>query len=126
MFPNDQQGNPNRPAWRGSINIGGKEWEISGWEKVSQRGNRFISLEAREPWQGQQQGQTQQAPQQRQAPAPAPQQYSPRQQAQPNPPAQPQRQYRQATTPVNQDAGEDLPFSQSPGHEDKLPNPFLD
>ena len=76
MFPNDQQGNPNRPAWRGSINIGGKEWEISGWEKVSQRGNRFISLEAREPWQGQQQGQSQQrqqyAPQQ-QRPAPAPQ-----------------------------------------------------
>ena len=112
MFPNDQQGNPNRPAWRGSININGKEWEVSAWEKVSQRGARYLSLEAREPWQPQQQGQTQQrqyAPQQ-QRPAPAPQQYTP-QQAPANAPAQ-QRQYRQAPAQAapQQAPESDLPF----------------
>ena len=103
MFPNDQQGNPNRPAWRGSININGKEWEVSAWEKVSQRGARYLSLEAREPWQPQQQGQTQQrqyAPQQ-QRPAPAPQYTQQR---------PPQQNYKQGNAPAPQQD----PFAEDP------------
>ena len=119
MFPNDQQGNPNRPAWRGSINIDGKEWEISAWNKVSQRGANYISLEAREPWQGTQQ--VAPAPQpQYQQPAPAPQ-YAPQQTApapqyapQPQPARQAApRQYAPQSAPApapQQGAPEDLPF----------------
>lgn len=119
MFPNDQQGNQNRPAWRGSINIDGKEWEISAWNRVSQRGANYISLEAREPWQGTQQ--VAPAPQpQYQQPAPAPQ-YAP-QQAAPAPQYAPQpqparqaahRQYAPQPAPApapQQGAPEDLPF----------------
>ena len=126
MFPNDQQGNPNRPAWRGSINIDGKEWEISAWNKVSQRGANYISLEAREPWQGAQQGATAPQPQyqqpQYQQPAPAPQ-YAPQQTApapqyapQPQPARQAApRQYAPQPAPApapapQQGAPEDLPF----------------
>ena len=93
MFPNDQQGNPARPTWRGSVNINGKEYEISAWDKTSGRGNRYLSLDVREPRPMQQQAPYQQAPQQnaprQQAPRPAPQphpqtQYAP----QPSAPAQ--------------------------------------
>ena len=126
MFPNDQQGNPNRPAWRGSINIDGKEWEISAWNKVSQRGATYISLEAREPWQGTQQAAPAPQPQyqqpQYQQPAPAPQ-YAPQQTApapqyapQPQPARQAApRQYAPQPAPApapapQQGAPEDLPF----------------
>lgn len=119
MFPNDQQGNPNRPAWRGSINIDGKEWEISAWNKVSQRGANYISLEAREPWQGTQQGAPAPQPQYQQpAPAPqyAPQHTAPTQQGAPQPQPARQaapRQYAPQPAPApapQQVAPEDLPF----------------
>ena len=76
MFPNDQQGNPARPTWRGSVNINGKEYEISAWDKTSSRGNRYLSLDVREPRPMQQQAPYQQAPQQKY------QQQQPRQQRQ--------------------------------------------
>ena len=121
MFPNDQQGNPNRPMWRGTVNIGGKEYEISAWDRVSQRGNRFLSLEVREPWQGQNQSAPQnggyaprqQAPQQQQYGNQGYQQNAPRQQApRPAPQPQPQPQYAPQPSAPAQGGQEpsDLPF----------------
>lgn len=107
MFPRDKQGNPNRPDYTGTVNVAGHEYEISGWEKVARSGNRYISVEVREPFQpGQQQGQNQQAPQ-----------YAPQQRPayqQPQRPAPVQQTYQQpAPAPAPQYAPEtpaDLPF----------------
>lgn len=91
MFPNDQQGNPSRPTWRGSVNINGKEYEISAWDKTSSRGNRYLSLDVREPRPMQQQAAYQQAPQQN---------YNPQQR---------QQQARQPQQQPSQQSG-DMPF----------------
>lgn len=34
LFVNDKGDNPNRPDYRGEINVDGKEFWISGWKKV--------------------------------------------------------------------------------------------
>jgi hypothetical protein len=39
----------NQPDKTGQINIQGKIWELSGWNKTSSKGNEFTSLVAREP-----------------------------------------------------------------------------
>ena len=45
LFTNDQGGNPKRPSLRGSLNVQGKEYNISGWTKQSKRdGKDFLSL----------------------------------------------------------------------------------
>lgn len=36
--------NPKAPAYSGTLNVGGKEYEIAGWNKTSKKGNQFISL----------------------------------------------------------------------------------
>ena len=55
MFENDKSGNPNRPDYKGSILVGGKEWRLSGWLKTSAKGTRWLSLKAEEPFQKQNQ-----------------------------------------------------------------------
>lgn len=44
LFINDQQGNDKRPNYRGSLNVAGVEYNISGWKKVSKKGTTFLSL----------------------------------------------------------------------------------
>lgn len=39
----------NQPDKTGQINIQGKIWELSGWNKTSSKGNEFTSLSVREP-----------------------------------------------------------------------------
>lgn len=44
LFRNDKQGNEKRPDWRGSLTLDGKEYEVAGWERTSQKGTAYISL----------------------------------------------------------------------------------
>lgn len=44
MFVNDQNGNPNRPNYKGSIMINGQMYWVSGWLKTSQGGQQYISI----------------------------------------------------------------------------------
>ena len=44
LFQNDQGDNPKRPQWKGSLNVNGTEFWISGWERTSKGGNDFLSL----------------------------------------------------------------------------------
>lgn len=45
LFKNDPQGNPKRPQYRGSLNVGGEEYNLSAWIKESKKtGDKFLSL----------------------------------------------------------------------------------
>ena len=44
MFDNDKAGNPNRPDYKGTINVEGTEYRISAWHKKSKGGVPFISM----------------------------------------------------------------------------------
>ena len=44
MFDNDKGDNPNRPDFKGTINVEGTEYRISAWHKKSRGGVPFISL----------------------------------------------------------------------------------
>ncbi len=45
LFKNDQGGNLKRPQYRGSINVGGTDYNISAWIKESRKdGSKFMSL----------------------------------------------------------------------------------
>jgi hypothetical protein len=45
LFKNDPQGNPKRPQYRGSLNVGGTEYNLSAWIKESKKtGDKFLSL----------------------------------------------------------------------------------
>ena len=45
LFKNDQGDNPKRPAYRGSLNVAGAEYNISAWIKESRKdGSEFLSL----------------------------------------------------------------------------------
>jgi hypothetical protein len=44
MFDNNKAGNPNRPDYKGTINVEGTEYRISAWHKKSRGGVPFISL----------------------------------------------------------------------------------
>lgn len=46
LFKNDKGDNPKRPDYRGSITIGGVEYELAAWIKEGQRG-KFMSLNAK-------------------------------------------------------------------------------
>lgn len=43
LFINDVQGNNKRPVVTGSICVGGKDYPIAGWNKVSKNGKKFIA-----------------------------------------------------------------------------------
>ncbi len=44
MFDNNKAGNPNRPDYKGTINVEGTEYRISAWNKKSKGGVPFISM----------------------------------------------------------------------------------
>jgi hypothetical protein len=44
MFDNDKADNPNRPDYRGTLNVDGTEYRISAWHKKSKGGVPFISM----------------------------------------------------------------------------------
>lgn len=60
IFPNEQRDNPNSPTHRGSINVNGKEFWVSGWIKPTKKdpSKRFMSLSIK--------------PKEQQAPKPSP------------------------------------------------------
>ena len=43
LFKNDVGDNPKRPAYKGKIDIDGKEYQLAGWLREGKRG-KFISL----------------------------------------------------------------------------------
>lgn len=48
MFRNDKQ-NERQPDYKGTIVIGGNTYEIAAWERTSQRGTAFLSLQVSIP-----------------------------------------------------------------------------
>ena len=45
LFKNDKGNNPKRPDYRGSLNVGGTDYNISGWIRKSKKtGDSFMSL----------------------------------------------------------------------------------
>ena len=45
LFTNDQGGNLKRPNLRGSLNVGGIDYNVSAWKKESKKdGKPFLSL----------------------------------------------------------------------------------
>jgi hypothetical protein len=54
LFKNDPQGNPKRPQYRGSLNVGGTEYNLSAWIKESKKtGDKFLSLSVEAKQEGQ-------------------------------------------------------------------------
>jgi hypothetical protein len=49
LFTNDKKETEKHPDYNGSINVGGKEYWLSGWKKKSEKtGKTFLSLSVRE------------------------------------------------------------------------------
>lgn len=44
LFVNDRKETDKQPDYKGSINIGGKEFWLSGWKHTSAAGNTYLSL----------------------------------------------------------------------------------
>ena len=45
LFSNDQAGNSKRPSLRGSLNVAGKDYNVSGWHRESKKdGKPFLSI----------------------------------------------------------------------------------
>lgn len=49
LFPQKKTDNPKSPTWSGTIQIDGKEWKITGWDRESRFGKAFISGSVEEP-----------------------------------------------------------------------------
>lgn len=47
LFQNDKQGNEQRPDYRGTVNIDGTLYELSGWKKRSKNQVVWVSLSAK-------------------------------------------------------------------------------
>jgi uncharacterized protein (DUF736 family) len=43
LFQNDRKEKPNHPDFKGSINVAGVEYWLSGWQKTGKKGS-FVSL----------------------------------------------------------------------------------
>lgn len=43
LFANDKEGNDKRPDYKGTALIGGVEYEVALWNRVSQKGTPFLS-----------------------------------------------------------------------------------
>lgn len=61
LFKNEKQ-NDRQPDYKGTIVIGGTTYEIAAWEKTSQRGSKFLSLQAQLPREHNEQKQVYQSP----------------------------------------------------------------
>lgn len=46
LFPNNKDGNDKRPDYRGSVMIGGTEYELAAWSKEGKKGP-YLSLSAK-------------------------------------------------------------------------------
>lgn len=44
LFKNDKKGNEKRPDYRGTLNVGGTEYWISGWMRDSKAGAKYMQL----------------------------------------------------------------------------------
>lgn len=100
MFLNEKQ-NDRQPDYKGTIVINGTTYEIAGWERTSQRGSSYISLQASLPREKQEQGQ------------PGAQQYSQRYQPRPEAPA-----FKEPAPTAPMPTAEDMPAF---GPDDDLP-----
>jgi uncharacterized protein (DUF736 family) len=49
LFRNDRKQTENSPDYSGAINVGGTEYQLSGWIKTSKNGTKFMSLAIRDP-----------------------------------------------------------------------------
>jgi uncharacterized protein (DUF736 family) len=49
LFSNRSE-NPNAPALKGKVVIGGKTWALCAWYRDDRNGNQFLSLKVEEPW----------------------------------------------------------------------------
>jgi hypothetical protein len=47
IFKNDRKEQDNHPDLKGSLNVEGTDYWISGWHKVSKEGKKFVSLSIR-------------------------------------------------------------------------------
>lgn len=50
LFTNDKGDNDKRPDYKGRGNWGGKEFELSGWKRMSKDNKPYLSLSFSEPW----------------------------------------------------------------------------
>lgn len=48
LFVSDRKKTLKDPDYSGNINIGGKEFWLSGWKKTSAAGKQYLSLSAKE------------------------------------------------------------------------------
>ena len=46
LFKNERKEKPTQPDLKGSINIDGKEYWLSGWSKVSSKGEKMLTMSA--------------------------------------------------------------------------------
>ena len=99
MFRNEKQ-NDRQPDYKGTIVINGTTYEMAGWERTSQRGSSYISLQASLPREKQEQGQQ-------------PSQYSQRYQQRPEAPA-----FHEPAPTVPMPTADDMPAF---GPDDDLP-----
>ena len=44
LFKNEDKAEPNQPDYKGSLNVGGKDFWIAAWLKTSKAGKKFMSL----------------------------------------------------------------------------------
>ena len=44
IFPNMKKATEKHPDMTGSLDVGGVEYYVSGWTKVSKKGQKFLSL----------------------------------------------------------------------------------
>lgn len=111
LFKNTKT-NDRQPDFKGTINIKGVTYEVSGWSRTSQNGREYISLQAQEQ-SSDPAGRrpASQAPAQPSRPSYGQSQYTPREQYQPSQPAQapvaPDPTIDDMPAPVEY---EDLPF----------------
>lgn len=46
LFKNERKEKPTQPDLKGSINIDGKEYWLSGWSKISSKGEKILTMSA--------------------------------------------------------------------------------
>jgi hypothetical protein len=51
IFKNDQKGNEKAPSYKGTINVEGKDYEISLWVKESEKAGKYFqgSIQVKQP-----------------------------------------------------------------------------
>ena len=49
LFKNKSD-NEKAPAYKGKVNVAGKDYELSAWIQTSKAGTTYMSLSVQEPW----------------------------------------------------------------------------